>query len=172
MAAGDAVKKNLWAGMLIGAVVVIAGLGLCWVYAQSRREEPPLCDACRRPVQKDTAFSVLVGDHEVQYCCPRCWVTSLRVQDGKYQRPIATDYVSKRRFPADQCVYVEGSSMMPCCGPNMTRGKDDMPAVECYDRCFPSTIAFASPEEASQFSKEHGGTIVSFQTLIDEAKKP
>jgi hypothetical protein len=167
-----AVKKNLWVGVLIGAVVVIAVLGLCWVYAQSKREEPPLCDACRRPVHKDTAFSVVVGGREVQYCCPRCWVTSLRVQNGKYQHPVATDYASKRRLPADQCVYVEGSNLMPCCGPNMTRGKDGVPAVECYDRCFPSTIAFASPEEALQFCKEHGGTIVPYQTLTDEAKKP
>ena len=54
----------------------------------------------------------------------------------------------------------------------MTRAKDGVPAVECYDRCFPSTIAFASPEEALQFSKEHGGTIVPCQTLTGEAKKP
>jgi hypothetical protein len=172
MAEGDAARKNLWLGMLMGAVVVTAALGLCYLYAQSKPEEPPLCNACRRPIQEDTAFSVVVGGHEVHYCCPRCWVTSLRVQDGKDQRPTATDYTSRRRLPADQCVYVEGSNLMPCCGPNMTRGKDGVPAVECYDRCFPSTIAFASPEEALQFSKEHGGTIVPYQTLTDEAKKP
>jgi hypothetical protein len=85
---------------------------------------------------------------------------------------MATDYATGKRIPAEQCVYVEGSEIMPCCAPGSAPGRDGMPAVQCYDRCFPSTIAFASPEQALRFSKEHGGMIVPFQTLTDEAKKP
>lgn len=165
-------RKSLWLGILVGAIALVAALGFHRLYARFAHEEPPLCDICRRPIMPRTAFSVLADGHTVWYCCPRCWLSSQRVREGKFHQPVATDYASGKRIAAQKCVYLEGSDVTPCCSPNMTRGKDGMPAVECYDRCFPSTLAFASAEEALRFSKEHGGTIVPSQTLADEAKKP
>ena len=161
-------RKTPWAGILIGAVALAAVLGAAFVWVKARRDDPPLCDTCRRPVMSETAFSAVVDGREVGYCCPRCWVTSLHTQRGRHERPTATDYVSQKRLPAEQCVFVEGSAVAPCCAPQMTRGKDGLPAVQCFDRCVPSVVAFASPKDALQFSKEHGGVIVSFQTLMNE----
>ena len=146
--------------------------GLYHLYVLSKQEAPVQCQVCRRPIPAGTAFSSVEDEREVRFCCPRCWITSQRARDGKYRRPTATDYVSGKTVPAERCVYVEGGNISPCCAPMMTIGADKMPAVQCFDRCSPSTIAFADPQEALSFSKEHGGTIVSFQTLVDEAKKP
>jgi nitrous oxide reductase accessory protein NosL len=47
-----------------------------------------------------------------------------------------------------------------------------MVMTRCYDHCSPSVIAFADAEDALAFTKRHGGKIISFQTLLDEAKNP
>jgi len=164
-------KAGLWIGAMIAAALIAIG-GLSYLYVRARQAEAPQCNVCRRPIPLQTAFAVLVGRREVWYCCPRCWVSAQRAGKSDYRRPMATDYTSREMFPAERCIYVEGSDLMPCCAPDMTIGNAGVPAVQCFDRCFPSVVAFASPEEALRFSKEHGGAILSFQTLADEARKP
>ena len=172
MAESRSTRSHPWAVILIGVAAVVVALGAYYLRSRVEEEKPAQCEVCHRPIMPGTDFSVSVDGHEVHYCCPRCWVTSLRTQGEKYQRPLATDYVSGKTIPAGQCVYVEGSDVAPCCDPHMTRGKDNVPAVLCYDRCSPSVIAFASSDEALRFTEEHGGTIIPFETLADEAKKP
>ena len=43
---------------------------------------------------------------------------------------------------------------------------------KCFDRCYPSVIAFAEAKEAFAYSQGHGGDIVSFETLAREVTKP
>jgi len=164
-------KKSLRLGIL-AVVVAAAGLIAYAVYVRSGRREPVLCEACRRLIMPRTAFSVEVGRRTLWTCCPRCWLDCYRTMKGDMRNPTATDYVSQRRVPAEQCLYVEGSDLSPCCAPEVMLGADQTVMDRCYDRCMPSVIAFAVPAEAERFAKEHGGKVMSFQTLTDEAKEP
>jgi hypothetical protein len=155
----------------LAAVAVLAAvlLGAYRLYGWARDREASQCPLCHRPIHGDTAFSAVLDGRAVRVCCPRCWLTFLRMAGGTVQRPMATDYTTGKPVPAEECVYVEGSDDCPCCSANILVGTSDkVPAGQCFDRCLPSVIAFAQRDQAGAFSRRHGGAVVSYQTLLNE----
>lgn len=156
--------------VLLAAVGAAAALGLAAVLLRGGKGSE--CELCLRPVHEPTAFSVEVGGREVWACCARCGLSIHREGEGRTARAVATDFPTGRRVPAESCVYVEGSDLAPCCSPETIVVGAKVACGKCFDRCYPSVIAFADPKEALAYAKEHGGTIVSFETLLRELKSP
>jgi hypothetical protein len=171
MVEGSATKKSLWPGIVLCVLIVGVGTALWGVYLHRAQELPGMCPECQRPIQANMAFSAKMGDRAHWFCCPRCWVTSRSAGEPGGTQPMAADFISGEMTAADQCVYVEGSDAPSCCAAGTTVGMDKVPAVAGFDRCYPSTIAFRDSKEALHFTQSHGGLIVSFQTLADEALK-
>jgi nitrous oxide reductase accessory protein NosL len=48
---------------------------------------------------------------------------------------------------------------------------DERAAGVQYDRCSPSLLAFAKEEEAIQFTRQHGGTVLPFRAVAAEFAK-
>jgi hypothetical protein len=163
--------KKIWIVAIVVVALAVGSAALVRVYRGPLRE-PAKCEVCQRMIDSQTAFSVMIEGRKVWACCPRCWLTFIRTSHGTAEQPTATDYVGGKMLPAEKCVFVEGSALTPCCGPGTMVGMEKTPAMACFDRCYPSVIAFAKPEEALAFTKEHGGKIISCQTLLDEAKNP
>jgi hypothetical protein len=155
----------------IVAVAIAGGGVVAWRSCSSENREPADCQLCTRPIHRETAFSIAVDSRRVWACCPRCGLSIVRDAGDRPTRAHATDYATGRLVPAEACVYVEGADAMPCCSPNVIVGDEKFPTAKCYDRCFPSVIAFEKAADAADYAAHHGGTIVSFETLLREIKK-
>ena len=156
--------------LVLGVVLVSLGGG-AFVWWKRSNPEPPRCEMCDRPIHRPTAFSAVVDGHRIWACCPKCGLSSCA--KGKEAKGLeATDYPSGKVVPAESCVYVVESDLTPCCSPEVIVDRDKVPCGRCFDRCSPSAIAFSDPEAARVFSKEHGGRIVPFETLVQELKRP
>ncbi len=158
---------------LTGAAVLAALLlGAYRLYGAVKARELAQCPLCMRPVQPATAFSVLVHGRQIRACCPRCWLTCYGQTGGPVEQATATDFITGEPVAADACVYVEGSSVCPCCSPNIIAGTyEDVPAIKCFDRCMPSVLAFRQPGDASAFAERHGGSVLSYAALAGKAGK-
>jgi len=159
--------RNGW----ILALAALALLAIPLVSFVRDLGEPELCQLCERPLHQRTAFSAVVAGRKLWACGPRCglsfWSRGQEVTGAE-----ATDYPSGSRVDAEKCVYLEGSDVAPCCSPNAIIVGEKTSCGKCFDRCYPGVMAFASPAEAYSFSREHGGTIVSFGTLSREGAAP
>ena len=40
-----------------------------------------------------------------------------------------------------------------------------------YDRCLPGLLAFARKDQAEQFAREHGGDVLSFETVVSQLSR-
>ena len=102
----------MWKQLLAGVVILaLAGVAAYRYWPK----EMPVCQVCRRPMHQATSMFVsLEGGQEVELCCPRC---GLRFQQGRndVRAAEAADYLSHHRIPAEDAVYVSGSSLHPCC---------------------------------------------------------
>ncbi|MBI1853899.1 MAG: hypothetical protein HYR85_26475 [Planctomycetes bacterium] len=162
--------KTIWLVVLL-ALLAIVGLGIYRWSRTSAEREPAACEVCERPIHRATAFSINVDSREVWACCPRCGLSLARGDGDRPPQARATDYPTGRLVPADHCVFVEGADIAPCCSPDVIVGAEKVPTSKCFDRCYPSAIAFEKPQDAADYSRKHGGTIVSFETLFREVKK-
>ncbi len=162
-------KLSEWTLVLL----LLVGIGMgALIYRSTLPPEPAQCQLCDRPVHHPTAFSLVVKGRETWACCARCGLSIYRTGAEDVRQAVATDFPTGRRVPAERCVYVEGSDLTPCCAPHVIVTPEKLVGHRCFDRCYPSVIAFEAPGEAAKYATEHGGTIVSFETLIREVKRP
>ncbi len=126
------------------------------------------CVLSDRAIHPGTATEVAVGGGPSgPACCIRCAITYAQ-QTGKKVRVISvTDYLTHKQIKPDRAFYVTGSNVAPCVGPPMkaTAGRREC-CMLGFDRCAPSTLAFADEQDAIRFQREHGGRIETFAELV------
>ena len=158
--------------LVVAGALALVLLLVVWRLVASLAEEPARCEICARAIHPPTAFSVQRNGAEVWACCPRCGLTILPAVPPAQPVATATDFFTGKRFPAASGFYLEGSDLTPCCSPDVIVDEAKLPCGKCFDRCYPSVIAFARAEDALRFSQDHGGQVVPFDTLVREVKKP
>lgn len=154
------------------ATMIIAAIAAAIILLAVNRHPMPECRLCERPVHPRTAFSLDVGGRKSMACCPKCGLEMAREAGVKAANLEATDYTTGRPAPASSCLYVEGSRLVPCCSPNAIVVGEKVSCGKCFDRCYPSAIAFLDVKAAARFCKEQGGTILSFDTLRRQMERP
>ena len=136
-------KKIL--GILVGLVFMVSG---------AFAHEIPKKGSCRvcgmyLSVYYRTRTEALFknGDHHY-YCGVACLLRDINKHGGlsSVKEAWVTDWVRGKALPYQAATYVIGSDLIPDMVPNI--------------------IAFADPEEARKFIKEHGGTIRSLPELL------
>ena len=162
----DRNRRELVVFFLILAVLG-SGAFLWWRHANP---EPSLCEMCERPIHRPTAFSALVDGRKIWACCPRCGLSAC-AGGHEAREAEATDHTTGKVVPAESCVYVVGSSLTPCCSSEVIVMGEKIPCGRCFDRCYPSAIAFSATDKALQFIKEYGGKLLPFDTLLKELRK-
>lgn len=154
--------KQLLAGMVI---LTLAG-GLAYRFWPV---EAPLCPVCRRPIHQSTSYYVTLGSGDtVELCCPRC---GLRFQQsgGDVRSVEVTDYDTGKRLDPKAAVYVEGSSVHPCCTQEeIMKDRAGSEYERTWDRCLPSVIAFGSRDAAERFRSRFGGELRNHDELTAE----
>jgi hypothetical protein len=160
--------KNRRETLIIGVVLAALAAGaVVWII--KLRGEHRTCEMCARAIPARTAFSAVVNGEKIWTCCPRCGLSS--AGRGEVKDASATDFPTGRMVPADLCVFLEGSDLTPCCSPNTIVLGEKMVCEKCFDRCYPSLIAFADGQEALRFAREHGGRVLPFSSILEEGRK-
>ena len=134
-------------------------------------EREPLCPVCGRPIHHATSYYVTLDNGKrVELCCTRC---GLRFQEngGDVRTARVTDFDTGRLLDPEAAVYVEGSSVHPCCT-NKELLKDQVGSEyeRTWDRCLPSVIAFSSKQAAQKFQSEHGGELRTHEEIVSETR--
>jgi nitrous oxide reductase accessory protein NosL len=77
----------------------------------------------------------------------------------------ATDYATGKQVDALAALYVVGSDVSHCAAMEVRRDAQGCCLYKGYDRCQPSTIAFAGRDEAEAFARKHGGKVSAWNEL-------
>jgi nitrous oxide reductase accessory protein NosL len=160
-------QKALRAVLALAALALLASAGAAGCDKIETLVHGDRCVLSDRAIHPYMAAEVAVeGGPSGRACCIRCAITYAQ-QTGKQVRVMSvTDYRTRKPIAPDHAFYVTGSNVAPCVGPPMeaTAGRREC-CILGFDRCAPSTLAFASEQDAIRFQREHGGRIETFAEL-------
>lgn len=152
------------------SVLFLAGTaaGGFWVLQETR---PEICSICQRSIHSHSSAVVIIERKRVRVCCIRCGITH-NFQVGKPGEVVeVTDFASDRAMKPSDAFYVEGS-LVSLCDPHQSSLIDQTkhPYHRIFDRCEPSTYAFARREDAEVFVRKNGGKLLTWQELKKEVE--
>jgi hypothetical protein len=148
---------------LFVAAIALSGLWLLW------ETKPAVCIICSRTIHAHSSAVVVMDKMRVTVCCIRCGITH-NFQIGKPGEVVAvTEYFSNRSMNPKEVFYVEGSQVSMC-DPHEGALVDQTkhPYNRVFDRCEPSTYAFANREDAERFVRDNGGKLLTWDDLKKE----
>jgi len=159
-------KAKAIALVLSSVVLVVLAAGGYWLM---RRTEPERCAFCKRDIHGQSRAVALVSGKREALCCVRCGLTEAH-QVGKPVRLVeVTDYFSSRPLDPDSAYYVEGGRIVLCeTHDHALLDQTKHPFGRIFDRCEPSTYAFARREDAEAFARENGGVVLRWADLTKE----
>ena len=129
------------------------------------------CVLSDRPIHARMAVRVAVeGGPHGEACCLRCAVTYAEQYRKGVRVLWVTDYTTGRQLDPERATYVTGSDVNRCMGPpdEASPGRRQVDRL-IWDRCSPSSVAFAKRMAAEDFQRIHGGRIQSFAEVIGSA---
>jgi len=158
---GKAATLSLSILFLLG----IAGAGYWWL----QETKPQVCTICARGIHPHSSATVVIERKSVRVCCIRCGITH-NFQVGKPGEVVeVTDFVSDKPMKPDGAFYVEGSQVSMCDPHNSSLiDQTKHPFSRVFDRCEPSTYAFARRQDAEAFVQQNGGKLLTWQELKKE----
>jgi hypothetical protein len=146
-------------------LVGIAGAGYWWL----QESKPKVCEICERSIHPHSSAVVLIDKKPVRVCCIRCGITH-NFQVGKAGEVVeVTDFISDKPIRPDGALYVEGSQISMCDPHNSSLiDQTKHPFNRIFDRCEPSTYAFARRGDAEAFVQQNGGKLLTWEELMKE----
>jgi DeoR family transcriptional regulator, copper-sensing transcriptional repressor len=104
--------------------------------------ETAVCQVCGGAVMERTGFTVMrQGGGKLTACCPHCGILLMQ-QVADVSSALTPDFLQGQRNNVFQAYFVVGSEVRVC--------------------CLPSTICFATQEEAEKFQRGFGGEVFDF----------
>ena len=154
---------------------IMSGLFLVGIAAGGywflRKTQPQICPICQRSIHAQSRAVFLLGKTRVVVCCVRCGITH-NVQVGMPGELVeVTEYLSDKPIKPDAAFFVEGSQVSHC-DPHQGALVDQTkrPYNRIFDRCEPSTYAFARREDAEAFLRANGGKVLTWEALKKEGE--
>ena len=147
-------------------LIAVAASGY-WILRQTK---PEVCPICQRSIHAHSRAVVSIAGKRLKVCCIRCGITH-NFQVGQPGAVVeVTDFLTDRAMKPDRAFYVEGSEVS-LCDPHGSGLVDESkhPYTRIFDRCEPSTYAFAKREDAETFVRNNGGKLLSWNELKKQA---
>ena len=154
--------------VLSGLFLVALAVGGSWLLWKTR---PQMCPICERNIHAPARAVVQFDGWRAPVCCIRCGLTH-NVQAGKPGHVVeVTEFHSLRPLKPESAFYVEGPRFS-LCDPHESPLLDETkhPYGRVFDRCEPSTYAFARREDAEAFARESGGLVLRWVDLTKEVE--
>ena len=102
-------------------------------------------------------------------CCPRCGLRY--VIENQASPLLASDFSKGGEVPAKEAFYLEGSTLMECCGSPTLRGDQGMICEMHFDRCQPSLMTFSRLEDARDYQTKYGGRVIRFESALTSVQR-
>jgi hypothetical protein len=150
------------------AVLLALVLGLGYAGLRLTTGRAPVCQVCGRAIHRDMRTVAFIGGRREVLCCPTCALSAGTQLHKEVRFDSLADFGTGRRLQPADAFAVEGSDVIPCDRTHAIVNRDRQPAVERFDRCSPSIIAFANRAAAERFASEHGGRVDTFLHLIQQ----
>jgi hypothetical protein len=160
-------KTKALSFLLSGLFLAAIAAGGFWLLQETK---PKVCMICQRSIHAHSSAVVVIDKKRVTVCCIRCGITH-NFQVGKPGEVVAvTEFLSDRSIEPKDGFYVEGSQVSMC-DPHEGALLDQTkhPYTRIFDRCEPSTYAFAKREDAEGFVRANGGKLLTWEELKKEA---
>ncbi len=159
------------ARLMLAAVLVLAvaaGAQGCRRFL-ALLHHPDQCALDERPIHPEMKVRVLLEGKRkpADGCCIRCAINYAHQTGAAVRLLSVTDYPTRTAIDPESATYVTGSDVSPCAGHSMeaSMGRREV-EMKAWDRCAPSSVAFARAEDAREFRKIHGGMIQNWKELI------
>lgn len=160
-------KKASIAALVL--LLVVAGLLALGEWSLKRQGEG-ICSFSGRPIKPELAVIAEIGGRQRRVCCVRCAITEARQENKPLRLIEVTDYPSKTKIAPERAWYVEDSRAEGC-GHEFARvGQEKQRAQLVFDRCTPSTFAFARRGDADAFVAQNGGVIRRLPEMLGEVQ--
>jgi len=131
---------------------------------------PVACGYCNRPLHANSMITAEIAGKQTQACCARCGISEANQQHKPIRMIEVRDYRTGKGLSPASAWFVEGSRVTVCDHDMSHMGEHKAMPDMVFDRCSPGTLAFASQPEADAFVADNGGSVVSFNQLMSEAR--
>ena len=132
--------------------------------------KPVACSYSNRPLRANLMVTAEIAGKRTQVCCARCALNEANQKHKPLRLIEVHDYRTGKTISPANAWFVESSRAIACTH-DMTRMGEhkDMQDLS-FDRCVPSTLAFANKPDADAFIAQKGGAVLSLGQLMGEAK--
>jgi len=155
---------------LTGIFVVVAGAVSYGWFRFVAHPTPVVCGYCNRPLHANSKVTAEIAGKRTEVCCARCAINEANQRRKPIRLLEVSDYRSGKEISPSNAWFVEGSRVIACTHDMTRMGENkDMQDMQ-FDRCSPGTLAFAGKPDADEFTAQNGGTVLSLEQLMSEAK--
>lgn len=152
---------------VFGLGISLGGAALLGYAAKLQFSGPATCDVCMRPLHDHGKVTAAIDGKDAVCCCLACALWT-HEQSGRPVRILTlTAYDTGARLKPEDAHIVVSSDVNLCLrGDRVLADSYKQPDRLDFDRCSPSMIPFARQDAADAFSRQHGGTVVGFSSLM------
>jgi nitrous oxide reductase accessory protein NosL len=135
-------------------LLLFLAVGMPWGVAGESKTNT-ICQLCGMDAAKsETEFIVYrKTEPEMHACCINCARRIMKKLGTEVTSVTALDYRTRKHVPAADAFYLKGSKTIP---------KGSMT---------PFVLAFGAKDDAEAFKEKYGGTIYTFQNILEELNK-
>lgn len=151
-------------------LLILIGAGVYAWYRTVAHPAPVACGYCLRPLRANLRVTAEIDGKKAEVCCPRCAITEANQEHKRVRLITVHDYSTGKAMPPETAWYVEGSRIIACEHDAMRMDETTEPQAMAFDRCSPGTLTFATKQQAEDFTAANGGTAISFEQLMREAR--
>lgn len=155
---------------LTATLLIIVGAGVFGWFRFVAHPAPTTCGYCLRPLHANLKVTAEIDGKRAEVCCPRCAITEANQQHKPVRLITVHDYSTGKAMSPESAWYVEGSRVLACTHDGMHMGEMKETQEMEFDRCSPGTLTFATKQQAEDFTSANGGTAISFEQLMSEAR--
>ena len=161
---------KLKALIVTSVALVLVGLSTyAWMH-YVLRPQPTECGYCLRPLHNNLRVTAEIDGKRTEVCCPHCAVTEANQQHKPLKLITVHDYLTGNAMNPESAWFVEGSRVNACDREGMHMNEMKETQDVAFDRCSPGTFTFANKASADAFANQNGGTVMSFQQLMQEVQ--
>ena len=148
------------------ALIVVGVAAYAWLHYVVHPQAQE-CGYCLRPLHANLRVTAEIDGKRAEVCCPHCAITEANQQHKPLRLIAVHDYPTGKTLRPDEATYVEGSRVSAC---DRDMHMNEMKETQdvAFDRCSPGTFTFARRENAEAFAAQNGGSILTFQQLMQE----
>ncbi|HEX9199134.1 MAG TPA: hypothetical protein VF865_06210 [Acidobacteriaceae bacterium] len=155
---------------LTATLLILIGAGVFGWFRLVAHPAPTTCGYCLRPLHANLKVTAEIDGKRAEVCCPRCAITEANQQRKRLRLITVHDYSTGKAMAPEGAWYVEGSRVVACTHTGMHMDEMKETQEMAYDRCSPGTLTFATRQQAEDFGSANGGTTISFEQLMSEAR--